>query len=368
MFDIQPIVPDAEVSGRPVIIAGPCSAESRQQVLDTASALSRCGIKIFRAGLWKPRTHPGEFEGVGSQGLEWLKTVKERFGMLTATEVANKEHVEAALAAGVDIVWIGARTVTNPFAVQEIADSLTQTRRDVAVLVKNPVNPDLELWVGALQRLYNAGVRRLGAVHRGFSVYGQHLYRNEPIWRIPLELARLYPNLPLLCDPSHIAGDAQLIDSLAQQACHMDFDGLMIETHLRPSEALSDSRQQVTPDELKHIISHLNVGKPGNITENIELLRQEIDRDDHKLIETLAHRMNLSRQIAALKKDIAMPVVQTDRYDEIVKDRTSAASKLGLDTQFIRHIMATIHEESVRQQLLIYKSQFDNKSSDDTLP
>ena len=259
--DLKPLF-DAELFGdSPIILAGPCSAESEAQVLEAARALSKEGIKIFRAGVWKPRTKPGGFEGIGSPALSWLRKVKEETGMLTATEVANTRHLEEALAAGIDVLWIGARTSANPFAVQELADifaSLTPERRDsLTVLVKNPVNPDLELWIGALERIYGSGIRRLGAIHRGFSSYGKHIYRNPPKWRIPIELHRRLPQLPIICDPSHIGGKRELIAPLSQQALDMNFDGLIIESHCHPEEALSDASQQLTPESLGYIVNSL---------------------------------------------------------------------------------------------------------------
>ena len=254
--DIKPLSFDGVNPDKPLVIAGPCSAESESQVLDTAKSLAKNGIKIFRAGIWKPRTKPGGFEGVGIKGLLWLQEVKKETGMLTATEVANHEHVIAALDSGVDILWIGARTSANPFAMQEIADAL-KGHNDVTVLVKNPVNPDIELWIGAMLRIYNAGVRRIGAIHRGFSTYGKHLFRNEPQWHIPIELHRRIPNLPILCDPSHMGGKRELIGPISQQALDMGFNGLIIESHCNPDCALSDAKQQVTPDSLNLIINTL---------------------------------------------------------------------------------------------------------------
>ena len=240
---------------RPLIIAGPCSAETEEQVFNTAKQLSEKGIKIFRAGIWKPRTKPGGFEGIGEQGLPWMQRVKKELGMLVATEVANTKHVEAALNAGIDILWIGARTSANPFAMQEIADALKGA--DVPVLIKNPVNPDLELWIGAIERINGAGIKRIAAIHRGFSTYDKKLYRNLPMWHIPIELHRRIPNLPVICDPSHIGGRRELIAPLCQQAMDLGFDGLIIESHCSPDNAWSDAKQQVTPDVLDFIIDRL---------------------------------------------------------------------------------------------------------------
>lgn len=350
MTDLSPIIPGLETDA-PLYVAGPCSAESRSQLIETAQALRTAGVTVFRAGIWKPRTMPGGFDGVGEKGLEWLAEVKSLTGMLTATEVATRDHVMAALGSGVDVLWIGARTSANPFAVQEIADAIQEFGSDVAVLVKNPVNPDIELWIGALQRIYNVGVRRLGAIHRGFSAYGEQFYRNAPIWRIALEMMRRYPHLPLLCDPSHIGGRRELIEPLARQAMNMGFDGLIIESHCRPDEALSDSAQQITPSQLSDILNTLNVGSGVPSQESMRLFRQEIDSLDAQLLEILGRRMQVSRNIAAFKKIHNLPVVQTDRYDEIMKSRMSHAATLDLREDFVRNLMASIHEESVRAQL-----------------
>ena len=288
MNDIKPIKFCGVDSKRPVVIAGPCSAETEEQVMETAKDLAKNGVRIFRAGIWKPRTKPGGFEGVGSVGLTWLQEVKKETGMLVATEVANKQHVEEALNAGVDVLWIGARTSANPFAMQEIADSLVGA--DVPVLVKNPVNPDLELWIGAMQRIYNAGIRQIGAIHRGFSAYGKHLYRNMPQWHIPIELRRRMPELTLICDPSHIGGKRELVAPLSQQAMDMGFDGLIVESHCDPDSAWSDKSQQVTPEVLNFIINMLVVRDTTQTTESLTLLRQQIDQIDNDLLEALSKR------------------------------------------------------------------------------
>ncbi len=351
MSELKPLgLPGTEKPG-PIIIAGPCSAESEEQVLETARGLAACGIKIFRAGIWKPRTHPGGFEGVGTPGLAWLKRVKEEAGMSVATEVATRAHVEAAVEAGIDMLWIGARTSANPFAMQEIADALSELSPDVPVLVKNPVNPDLELWIGALMRLYNAGVHRLGAIHRGFSAYGKHLYRNIPQWDIPFELARRYPGMPILCDPSHIGGKRELVGPLSQEALDMGFDGLIIESHCNPDVALSDKSQQVTPEVLNFILSTLVVRGEIQATENLAMLRRQIDSLDNELLEVLGRRMSVCREIGQYKKDHRMTIVQAGRYDAIMNSRVKAATELGMDADFMRTVLAAIHEESVRQQL-----------------
>ena len=344
--DIKPLpLPEG-----PYIIAGPCSAESEHQTLDTARALHKMGVNVFRAGLWKPRTLPGGFEGVGDNGLQWLQAVKRETGMIVATEVATVDHVKAAIDADIDILWIGARTAANPFAVQDIADAL-QGHDNVMVLVKNPVNPDLDLWIGALQRLINAGVTRVGAVHRGFSSTGEHLYRNDPQWHIPFELRRLAPEMTILCDPSHIGGKRALVEPLSREALDMGFDGLMIETHCDPDNALSDSGQQITPEELLAIMDKLVFRSSVPIQDELSLLRQQIDDCDHELLAVLARRMNVSREIGRFKKAHNLRVVQPGRYQEVITERLNEGKRLKLDEHFVQRIMQAIHEESVRNQL-----------------
>ena len=355
MNDIKPIKFCGVDSKRPVVIAGPCSAETEEQVMETAMDLAKNGVRIFRAGIWKPRTKPGGFEGVGSVGLTWLQEVKKETGMLVATEVANKQHVEEALNAGVDVLWIGARTSANPFAMQEIADSLVGA--DVPVLVKNPVNPDLELWIGAMQRIYNAGIRQIGAIHRGFSAYGKHLYRNMPQWHIPIELRRRMPELTLICDPSHIGGKRELVAPLSQQAMDMGFDGLIVESHCDPDSAWSDNSQQVTPEVLNFILNMLVVRDTTQTTESLTLLRQQIDQIDNDLLEALSKRMRISREIGQYKKEHSMPVVQTGRYDDILNSRAAAAEELGMNGDFMKTVYQAIHEESVRQQIEVLNNR-----------
>lgn len=355
MNDIKPIKFCGVDSKRPVVIAGPCSAETEEQVMETAKNLAKNGVRIFRAGIWKPRTKPGGFEGVGSVGLTWLQEVKKETGMLVATEVANKQHVEEALNAGVDVLWIGARTSANPFAMQEIADSLVGA--DVPVLVKNPVNPDLELWIGAMQRIYNAGIRQIGAIHRGFSAYGKHLYRNMPQWHIPIELRRRMPELTLICDPSHIGGKRELVAPLSQQAMDMGFDGLIVESHCDPDSAWSDKSQQVTPEVLNFILNMLVVRDTTQTTESLTLLRQQIDQIDNDLLEALSKRMRISREIGQYKKEHSMPVVQTGRYDDILNSRAAAAEELGMNGDFMKTVYQAIHEESVRQQIEVLNNR-----------
>ncbi len=354
-MELAPLFSSDIMSRRPFVLAGPCSAESESQIMEAARSLSAAGIKIFRAGVWKPRTKPGGFEGIGTPALQWLAKVKKETGMLIATEVANERHTREALDAGVDVLWIGARTSANPFAVQEIADvlaALPQERRDsLAVLVKNPVNPDLELWIGAMERINGAGIRRIGAIHRGFSAYGKHIYRNPPKWRIPIELHRRLPDLPIICDPSHIGGKRELIGPLSQQALDMNFDGLIIESHCHPDHALSDSAQQVTPEVLAYILDTLVIPSETSSTESLGLLRKQIDRLDDELLELLAKRMRVARDIGRYKKEHNMPVLQPGRYNDLMQKRVDAAVQLDLNADFIKNVLASIHEESVRQQI-----------------
>lgn len=338
-------------SKRPMVIAGPCSAETEEQVMTTARLLAADGIKIMRAGIWKPRTKPGGFEGVGSEGLLWLKKVKQETGMYVSTEVATQKHVYEALKYGIDMLWIGARTTANPFAVQEIAEALQGV--DIPVLVKNPVNPDLELWIGALERLSNVGLTKLGAIHRGFSSYDKKIYRNLPQWHIPIELKRRYPDLPIICDPSHIGGKRDLIQPLSQQAMDLSFDGLIIETHCNPDEAWSDASQQVTPAVLKEILENLIIREAKQTTEDLSHLRKQIDEIDEQLLELLAKRMRVSREIGTFKKEHNMTIVQTGRYDEILHKRIKQAEEMGMNPEFMRVVLEAIHEESVRQQVEI---------------
>lgn len=346
-LNIHGINPDT----RPIVIAGPCSAETEEQIMSTAKQLAANSIKIMRAGIWKPRTKPGGFEGVGEDGLRWMRQAKEEYGLMTATEVANAVHVNSALESGIDILWIGARTTANPFAMQEIADALKGV--DVPVLVKNPVNPDLELWIGGLQRINNAGVKRIGAIHRGFSSYEKRIYRNPPMWHIPIELRRRIPNLPIFGDPSHTGGSRELIAPLCQQAMDLGFDGLIIESHCSPDTAWSDAKQQITPDVLDFILDKLTIRKSAVTTESLEALRKQIDEIDNQLLELLARRMRVCREIGTYKKEHNLTVVQTARYSEILEKRGAQASLCGMSDSFIRDVFEHIHEESVAQQIEI---------------
>ena len=319
--------------------------------MSTAHDLAGKGIKMFRAGIWKPRTKPGGFEGVGVEGLNWLKEVKKETGMYVSTEVATAKHVYECLKAGIDLLWIGARTTANPFAVQEIADALKGV--DIPVLVKNPVNPDLELWIGALERINNAGLKRLGAIHRGFSSYDKKLYRNLPQWHIPIELRRRLPELPIFCDPSHIGGKRELIASLCQQAMDLNFDGLIVESHCNPDCAWSDASQQVTPEVLDYILNLLVIRQETQTTESLGQLRKQIDECDDNIIQELAKRMRVAREIGMYKKEHNITVLQSGRYNEILEKRGEQAQQCEMDAEFMMKIFEAIHEESVRQQMEI---------------
>lgn len=335
-----------------LIIAGPCAAETEHQVMSTAKALASMGVKWFRAGLWKPRTQPGTFEGVGEAGLQWLHRVKIETGMAVGTEVANAEHTKLAVAAGLDFVWIGARTTTNPFAVQEIADVL-RDNKEITVLVKNPMNPDVNLWIGAIRRLQQAGVEKIVAVHRGFSVYNsQFSTRNAPHWYVPIEFKRLMPKVPLLCDPSHIAGRRDLVAGLCQKALDLDFDGLMIECHCLPEQALSDAAQQLIPDELNRVLDGLVVHERVDKDKELAELRSKIDSLDSILIEALAKRMQVSKEIGEYKRQHNMPIVQTGRYNEVIQNRIELAEELGVSTDLVKQIYELIHEASVNAQCI----------------
>ena len=338
----------------PWLIAGPCSAESEQQVISTAKELAKCpNVKVFRAGIWKPRTRPDTFEGVGEIGLEWLKQVKEQTSLLTTTEVANAKHVEFCLEKGVDILWVGARTTVNPFLVQEIADSLKGV--DIPVLVKNPVNTDLGLWLGAFERLYKAGIKKLAAIHRGFSSYEETEYRNRPHWEIPIELKRLLPDLELICDPSHIGGQRNLIEPISQMALDFGMKGLMIETHINPDKALSDSKQQITPKELREMLHRLKardaVATDSQLKAKISHLRAEISRIDSRIIQEIADRMKCVEEIGKLKQQYQIPVLQIDRWESLLKDHIEKAQQKDLEGDFIKAIFELIHAQAVKKQL-----------------
>lgn len=340
--------------GHPFTIAGPCSAESEEQVIKTAKQIKekQSWVTALRAGVWKPRTRPGSFEGMGSKALPWLIKAKAETGLMIAVEVANAEHVKQVLKYDIDILWIGARTSVNPFAVQEIADALKGTDR--IVLVKNPINPDLALWIGAVERLHKAAIKNLGIIHRGFSAYRSEPYRNLPNWQIPIDFKTKYPNIPLICDPSHICGRRDCLQHIAQTALDLQFDGLMIETHHQPEIALSDAKQQVTPQELLNILNSLQVKassfKDKTSIDRLEFLRKEINQTDKLLLQTLAERMEIVKKIAVVKKEKKVAVLQADRWKEVIEKMTIYAEMAGLDIDFVNRLFKEVHQESIRQQ------------------
>ena len=336
----------------PLVIAGPCSAETEEQVISIAHQLKNTDATVFRAGIWKPRTRPGNFEGVGAIGLEWLKKAKEETGMLTTTEVANPNHVELALKYDIDILWIGARTTVSPFIIQEIAEALRGT--DKIVLVKNPVNPDLALWLGAVERFYEAGLHNLGVIHRGFSTYEKTQFRNNPEWQIPIDLQNSFPNLPLILDPSHIAGRRDIIYDLCQTALDLNYDGFMIETHQDPNNAWSDPKQQITPDNLRKITSRLQIrdseGKGIEYKNQINTLRTQIDIEDNKILEILGKRMKVVDAIGILKKENNVAILQTKRWNKILKKMIKEGEENNLSEEFILRMYKAIHQESIIHQ------------------
>ena len=340
----------------PLVIAGPCSAESEEQVLKIAHQLKNTDATILRAGIWKPRTRPGNFEGVGEIGLKWLKRAKDETGLLTATEVANPAHVELALKNDVDLLWIGARTTVSPFIVQEIAEALKGT--DKIVLVKNPVNPDLALWLGAVERLHTSNINKLGVIHRGFSTYEKTRYRNNPEWQIPIDLQNQFPDLPLILDPSHIAGRRDIIFDLCQSALDLNFDGLMIETHHDPDNAWSDAKQQITPKTLDQLTIDLKIRKEeGDALEylnNLSNLRTQIDVVDHKLTEILGKRMKIADEIGGLKKKNNVAILQNKRWNEILSKMILEGKEFDLSEEFVLKIYKAIHQESINHQKRLY--------------
>jgi len=366
-MDIKPISKWIPNLKRPLVIAGPCSAETEEQVMATAKEVVQIeDVRIFRAGIWKPRTRPNSFEGVGEKGLAWLQNVKKETGLLVTTEVANASHVEAALKHDIDILWIGARTTVNPFSVQEIADALKGT--NIPVMVKNPINADLALWMGALERLNLAGIDKLVAIHRGFSTAEKSDYRNVPLWRIPIELKRRLPELPLICDPSHITGDRERIALVCQKAMDVDMDGVMVETHPNPNEAWSDAAQQVTPTMLASIIKNLSLKTEFSPDRSFESqlgeLRTQIDRIDSEIIEALSMRFNIVDRIGQLKMDNQVTALQVHRMDEMIKRISQKAENVGLRTLFAEELYNVIHEESVKLQTEKMRSFLTETDSD----
>lgn len=350
---LQPLNTWLDTKNEPLLISGPCSAETEDQLLATAHLLAKTGkVSVLRAGIWKPRTRPGEFEGIGSIGLKWLNRAKEETGLPTAVEVANAKHVEEALEAGVDVLWVGARSTVNPFTVQEIADALKGV--DIPVLVKNPVNPDLQLWIGALERINNAGITKLGAIHRGFSSFEKTAFRNEPMWELAIQLKTLAPELPIINDPSHICGNRELIQYVAQKALDLDMQGLMIESHLDPSVAWTDAKQQVTPAALSELMNILTLRKPEikdkDFTDKLADLRENIDKLDDQILQKLAERMQVVQKIGEYKRDNGVTILQVNRWDQIMNKRSSFASALKLDLNFTGKLLELIHSESIRKQ------------------
>lgn len=350
---INNLNPDSSASKSLTIIAGPCAAETREQVIDTALAISKLNMaSVFRCGVWKPRSRPGSFEGAGEIALDWLKEVKVLTGLKTAVEVANTSHVEAALRAGVDILWIGARTTVNPFTVSELASSLHGV--NVSVMVKNPVNPDIELWVGAIERFASAIKGEVSAIHRGFATYEKKLYKNAPIWDLPIELKRRIPSLPIICDPSHIAGDSKLVQEICQMALDIDMNGLMIECHLNPKAALSDAKQQLTPDELFTLLKSLNykaesIDNP-EYQKTLELYRARIDELDKQMLSALGERMEICRQIGKIKSRNNITILQLKRWQHTLEDRIKLGQSLKLDESFLKQLLQAVHIESIRIQ------------------
>ena len=336
----------------PLVIAGPCSAETEDQVLKIANELKNSDVSIFRAGIWKPRTRPGGFEGVGEIGLKWMQKAKAETGLLMATEVATAAHVKLALEHDIDVLWIGARTTVNPFAVQEIADALQGT--DKIVLLKNPVNPDLSLWIGGLERLYNANIKKLGVIHRGFSTYEKTKYRNNPEWQIAIDMQNRFPDLPLICDPSHITGKRDMIQEVSQQALDLNYDGLIIETHIDPDNAWSDAAQQVTPATLKQMFINLRVRKVSDdeseYNQKMAKLRMQIDEFDGKLLEILGNRMKVADKIGLLKKEKNVAILQNQRWNEILGKMILEGEEKGLSNEFVMHLFKAIHQESISHQ------------------
>lgn len=344
-----------ENNERPLVIAGPCSAESEEQVLETAKQLKAQDIEVFRAGIWKPRTRPNSFEGVGSIGLEWMKLVQNEVGMKVSTEVANVKHVYEALRMGVDIIWIGARTSANPFAMQEIADALKGV--DIPVLVKNPVNPDVDLWMGAIERIQGAGISKVGAIHRGFSTFDKTRYRNIPQWQLPIELRRKMPDLPMICDPSHIGGRRDILQEISQKAMDLNYDGLIVETHINPDKAWSDAKQQLTPLQLKELLEKLvlrsiNASDPS-LMHTLDDLRTQIDKFDNELLNILEERMKVAEKIGQYKKANNITILQPDRWQQILSKTLEKGANHDLSDDFIVQIFKSIHQESINKQTKI---------------
>jgi chorismate mutase len=366
-LNIQPLSSWIKTGSEPLLIAGPCSAETEDQLVATAHLLAKTGkVSALRAGIWKPRTRPGEFEGIGSIGLQWLKRAKEETGLPTAVEVATGKHVEEALKAGVDILWVGARSTVNPFTVQEIADALKGV--DIPVMVKNPVNPDLSLWVGAIERINQAGITKLAAIHRGFSSYEKTAFRNEPMWDIAINLKTLAPDLPLICDPSHISGNRDLIGYISQKALDLDMQGLMIESHIDPSVAWTDAKQQVTPAALAALIEHLTLRKPeirnAELKDKLAELRSQIDKIDDLVIQKLAERMKIVEHIGEYKKANNVTILQVNRWDQILEKGINYGKALKLSPEFTEKLLELIHADSIRKQTAIMNKSEEGQAAE----
>lgn len=360
-MNITPLNEWLDTGGKPLIISGPCSAETQDQVMETARELSKIPqVKVFRAGIWKPRTRPSHFEGVGIAGLKWLQQVKSETGLLTTVEVANPKHVEEALRYGVDILWVGARTVVNPFSVQELSEVLRGV--DIPVMIKNPLNPDVQLWLGALERMNLVGIRKLIAIHRGFHYYENSAYRNTPMWEIPIELQRLAPNLPIICDPSHISGNRQLLLPVSQKALDLAMSGLMIESHISPKDALTDANQQITPAGLKELLDSLvlrSVTGSPELTNKLEAFRREIDKIDAELIDILSRRMKIVAEIGQYKRDNNITILQLKRWSDIITDRLNIGVNMGLSRDFLLKMLQLVHKESIQTQTEIMNERHD---------
>lgn len=355
---VKPLNSWIKTDNQPLIISGPCSAESEKQVLETAFELAKIDrVKLFRAGVWKPRTRPNMFEGHGEKALKWLQNVKRETPLKTTVEVANPSHVELALKYEVDVLWLGARTVVNPFSVQEIANALKGV--DIPVLVKNPLNPDLSLWVGALERINEAGIQNLAAIHRGFDFFKKSAFRNAPMWEIPIELKRLYPNLPIITDPSHITGKRSLLAEIAQKACDLEMDGLMIESHYKPDEALTDAKQQIKPSDLQNLLNKLIIRERKGDFEfetKLEEYRSEIDKLDAEMIDILARRLDIIDSIGKYKKENNITILQLKRWSNIIQERLENGRNLGVDPEFLIKVLELVHKESIVRQTKIYKA------------
>lgn len=364
-MEMQIQSPLVKPQDRPILITGPCSAESEEQVMKTAQMMAdnNVPVDLFRAGIWKPRTRPNNFEGIGFEGLKWLKNVKDTYGYKITTEVANTQHVFEALKVGVDVLWLGARTTVNPFSVQEVADALKGV--DIPVFIKNPINPDLGLWRGAIERIYQAGITKIGVVHRGFSKFGHTIYRNVPQWQIPIELKRNFPDLMMICDASHICGTREYLYEVSQTALDLQFDGLMLESHCDPTNAWSDAKQQVTPFDLKEQILERLIMRSGDldsIDDNIEDLRSRIDSIDKEIIQMMGNRIKVAQKIGEYKKKQNIAILQPARWNDIIESTMEQAKPLGLSEEFISRLLKAMHQESINHQEQIMQSDSSVKN------